>query len=142
MNALILTALVIGGVIMPTDRLTVTPWGGGLVVDAPTHLAGQYFYEAERVTVRMGDGSSVEYVIEDRLAYAPAYEWEDFLQEHATAGGLVLITCYPRESVTAWMMVTFMVPVGNVSGAGTISEPAVAKPRYCRNMIVGGIKHL
>lgn len=142
MNALLVTALLIGGVIMPSERMTVTPWGGGLVVDAPTQLAGQYFYDVERVTLRLADGTSVEYVTDKRLAYAPAYDWESFIRENATAGGLILITCYPRESVTAWMMVAFLVPVGSVSGVGTIQEPAPVKPPYCRNMIVGNMVYL
>lgn len=142
MNALMVAALLISGVIMPAERLTVTPWGGGLVMDAPTPLAGQYFYDVERATVRMADGSAAEYVTVKRQVYASSYDWEKFIKDNAVPGGLILITCYPKESATAWMMVTFLAPAANVSGVGTISEPAPPKPPYCKKHIVGEIKTL
>lgn len=104
-------------------------WDGGTAIYVP----GEYLYDAERITIDFSNGEVIEYRTVKRQIYFTDMEWDKFLYKYSSPDTITFMTCYPRNSISPWVLVVEMRPVG-VMRTGSMNQK-VPHPDRCRTPI-------
>lgn len=139
MNALIVAALIIGGVTVPAEQLSAVNWQGGTAVYSHNYEGGAYFYDIEGMDVQLADGTVRKYEVSKRTTFTPLSEpWYEFLPQYSAPGNITLITCFPKTGISFWRLVVEMKPVTPVDVDFSELSSEVPDPSngYCRSRFV------